>query len=201
MVALAAVAALGACHRRKIGDPAHVTTRAAEIARDVPVPGGVRDCKPDELAGGVAMTERALMTLAKLPIGDAPELADWTNPPELDSQATRALLDPKSDERAIQSAAADWLLAPFYVVYRIDIVNAPMALGIKDLKIGTLGGRVFRYDRAGHPVCVVVFNVQNDKAVSDLAIKKSDRAMIDARIVNALREDLTHQYLIGAPGR
>jgi hypothetical protein len=199
-IALAIVAVLTSCHRRREGDPTHVTARALQIARTVPVPGGVRDCKPEELAGGIEMTQRTVLQLAKLPLGDAPELDDWANPSELDSPASRVLADPASDEGAIKSAAADWLLAPFYIVYRIDIVNAPMALGIKDLKIGTLGGRVFRYDRAAQPVCVVVFNVQNDKATSDLAIKKSDRAMIDARIEKALREDLTHQYLLGVPG-
>jgi len=177
-----------------------VTARAQQIEKNVPAPGAVHDCKPEDLAGGIAMTQRTLLQLAKIPIGDEPEHADWTNPTALDSPASRVLVDPNADPDAIKSAAADWLLAPFYVVYRVDIANAPMALGIKDLKRGTLGARVIRYDRSAHPTCVVVFSVQNDKDVSDLAIKKSDRALIDARIVNALREDLTQQYLLSVPG-
>lgn len=204
-LAAAAAVALAACGHRAAppkpeADPAKVVALAKQIARNVPAPGAARDCRPDELVGGTRMTQPTLLRLAQEKVADVPEHADWINPTELDTPAVRVVADPKSAPRAARQAAAEVLAAPFYLVYRVDDVNAPMALGIKEPKIGTVGARVLRYDKTANPVCVVVYSIQNDKATSDLAIEKSDRAVMDPRIAKALRDDLHEQYLLHAPG-
>ena len=203
VLAATACAASGACRKhappKPEADPARAIALAKQIAHDVPAPGAVRDCTEGELAGGITMTQLTLLRMAREPVSDRPEHADWTNPPELDSPAARVLADPHADPKAAREAAAEILAAPFYLVYRVDDVNAPMAIGIKEPKIGTIGARVLRYDRTAHPVCVIVYAFQNDKATSDLAIAHSDRAVMDPRIAKALRDDLTRQYLLSAP--
>lgn len=200
VVALAIAACGKAAPKKPEADPAEVTALAARMAREVPTPAAVRECTPDDLTGGAPMTFRTLMQLGGQPLAsDKPEEAEWINPPALDANAARTLLDPAATKTAQRQAAAALLAAPFWVVYKVDLVNAPMALGVRELKIGTVGTRVIRYEKTGLPSCVLVFFFQNDKAVSDLAIEKSDKPQMDPEIARALREDLTAQWIEQAP--
>jgi len=200
--ALALLAALAACGKnapkKPEADPAVVAKLTGKMAREIPSPAAVRDCTPQDLDGGTTMTFRSLMLLAKLKLPDRPEEADWINPSELDSPSVRTLLDGKN-VTATRQAAAEFLAAPFYIAYRVDHVNAPMALGIKELKIGTIGTRVIRYEKTGLPGCVMVFFFQNDQKVSDDAIEVSDKANIDPAVAKILRDDLTQQWIKQAP--
>jgi hypothetical protein len=45
----------------------------------------------------------------------------------------------------------------------------------------------------------MVFFVQNDEAVSNAAIEKSDKPSIDPAIAKILRDDLVDQYIKTAP--
>ena len=120
------------------------------------------------------------------------------NPAGLESPAIHDLLG--TDETARRRAAASLLAAPAWVVYKVDLVNAPMALGIKELKIGTIGARAIRFNtKTALPECVEIFYFQNDQQKSDYAISKSDRAIIDPAIAKMLRDDLAAQYLTHAP--
>jgi predicted small lipoprotein YifL len=201
-VAAALVPTLVACGKsgpkKPEADPTQVGKLAAKMAREIPSPAAVRDCTPKDLEGGTTLTFRSLMLIGKLKLPDRPEESEWINPPELDSPSVRTLLDGK-DATATRQAAAEFLAAPFYVAYRIDHVNAPMALGIKELKIGTIGTRVIRYEKTGLPSCVLVFNFQNDPKVSDDAIAVSDKAEIDPAVAKILRDDLTQQWIKQAP--
>lgn len=182
-------------------DPAEVEKLATVMARNVPTPAAARDCTHDDLEGGATMTFRTLMQLGKQKLSDRPEEAAWINPVELDHPAARALIDPKPDapKKAARHAAAELLAATHWVAYKVDLVNAPMALGVKELKIGTIHTRVVRYEKNGVPGCVLIFNFQNDKALSDEAIAKSEQATIDPAVAKLLREDLAAQYLKLAP--
>ena len=194
-----ACVATGACRRSREADPARFIALADRMVNNVPSPAGVRTCKPDELIGA-PMTRRTLLLIDHHELDKIPELSDWMNPTELDSPAARVLADPAADEMAKRHAAGDLLAAPAYLIYRLDLVAAPVALGVKDLKIGTVGGRLFRYDKSGNPVCVLVFTFQNDKDKSDQAIAKSRAgAVVDPAIAKAMRDDLHDQYLTHVP--
>jgi hypothetical protein len=178
-------------------DPAEVTKLAATMAKNVPTPAAVRDCTQQDLDGGPSMTFRTLMQLGEQKLSDQPQEAAWINPAELDAPAARVLVDPKPDapKKAARQAAAELLAAKFWVTYKVDLVNAPMALGVKELKIGTIHTRIVRYEKTGVPSCVLIFNFQNDRAVSDQAIEISDKAAIDPAVAKLLREDLVAQYI------
>jgi len=182
-------------------DPAEVKKLAATMARNVPTPAAVRECTPEDLRGGAPMTFRTLMQLGDQKLSEQPEESAWINPAELDAPAARVLVDPKPDapKKAARQAAAELLAATHWVAYKVDLVNAPMALGVKELKIGTIHTRVVRYEKTGVPGCVMVFNFQNDKAISDAAIEQSDEANIDPAVAKILREDLVAQYIKQAP--
>ncbi len=180
-------------------DPAEVATRAAAMLQNAPVMGSARDCTPADLKGGLGMTQNTLLALAHKPIAKDPEHADWINPTELDAPAARALLDQPASSPAARQAAAAWLAAPFYLVYRVDNVDAPLALGVKELKIGNVGGRVIRYEKSGQPGCVIVYNWQNDPKVSEQAIADSDKTLVDPKVEERVRADLRAQYLKVAP--
>ncbi len=179
-------------------DPKKVVELAAKILRDVPAPAAVRNCKPEDLVG-IAMTQVTLLQVAHEKVDDTPEHADWINPPQLDSPAARMLADPKVDATAARQAAAEVLAAPGYTIYRVDIVNAPLALGVKDPKIGTVAGRVFHYDKSGSIVCAQLFDFQDTPERNEWALAHADRAYVQPEIVKALREDLNAQYLKYAP--
>ncbi len=202
--ALASVAALAAAACGKSGpkkpeaDPADVKKLAAKMLREVPTPAAVRECTPEDFQGGASMTWRTLTQLGGGKLPTRPEDEDWINPTGLDTPAARTLLEPK-DKTAARQAAAELLAAPFWVVYKVDYVNAPMALGVKELKIGTIGTRIIRYEKTSLPGCVMVWFFQNDQKISDDAIAVSDKAVIDPAVAKILRDDLVNQYLKLAP--
>lgn len=196
-VALVAAAALAGCARtpaRPEADPAKVGALAATMIAQMP-PMGFRACDGPEVVGGFTLTAPTLLALAGQPVPAEPEFRDWVNPPELDAPAARTLIDAKAAAAAKRQAAAEALAAPFYLVYRVDLVNAPIALAIKELKRGTVGARAIRFDKQGAPVCTRLFYWQNDKAKSDWAIKASDRAVIDPAVAKAMQDDLRAQLL------
>jgi hypothetical protein len=205
LLVIGLAATVGACgtHAPPLpeADPALVTALAGQLADNVPMPGGAPQCKDADLARGVPMTYRTLLALAGRKIVDDPEHAAWINTPQLDAPAARALVDPAATETAKRQAAATLVSAPSWTVYRIDNVNAPIALAVKELKIGTVGARVIGYDRSRRPSCVTVFYFQNDKAKSDWALAQSDRALIDPAVAQAMKDDLVVQLLAHAPGR
>jgi hypothetical protein len=199
LLALAVVACSGACHHPPEANPAKFLKIADRMVNDVPAPAAVRNCKPEDLVGAT-MTRRTLLLIDNRELDKIAELSDWMNPTELDAPAARVLIDPEADETARRRATAELLAAPAYLIYRLDMVAAPMALGVRDLKIGTIGGRLIRYDRNGTPVCVALFTFQNDTAKSDSAIARSRAAtVVDPAIVKEMRDDLHQQYLVHAP--
>jgi hypothetical protein len=181
-------------------DPALVKQRADTIMRRAPNAGSVRVCEDADVAAGLTMTQNTLLRLAGAAVADDPEHAAWLHPTELDAPSARTLLDPAAKEPARRAAAAEWLAAPSYLVYRIDNTDAPLALGVKELKRGTIGARLIRHDRSGAAVCTRVFLWQNSKERSDWAIQKTDRAVVDPEVAAALQADLREQYLLQAPG-
>jgi hypothetical protein len=180
-------------------DPAEVTKLTATMTREVPAFAAVRDCTPDDYKATTPLTFRSLLLLAGKPLQEArPEVEPWTNPPELDAPAVRTLLDGK-DKLASRHAAAELLASPGFMIYKIDHVNAPMALGVRELKIGTISGRVIRYEKTGLPACIELFHIQSDPKISDDAIEVSDKAAMDPAVVKILREDHTVQLLKKLP--
>jgi len=151
------------------------------------------------MVGGATMTQVTLLKIANEEPNKGPEREDWINPPELDSPAARELIDPAVDETTKRQAAYELLSAPFFLVYQIDLVDAPMALGIKDLKRGTVGARALRFDSKGAIVCIKIMNFQNTLATSDDAILKSNLAVMDPKVAAALRDDLRAQLLLRVP--
>jgi hypothetical protein len=185
------------------GDPAAFAALAKTMIKNVPVP-GAPECPGEQVLGGATMTMLTLLKIAKQPFEDHPGRRDFVNPPELDVPAARTLIDDKASEADRRRAAGELAAAPFYLVYFVDHVDVPMALGIKELKRGVAGGRALKYDKRGNLVCVRVFAWLNDKKVSEEAIAKSDKAVLDPAIVQRLRADLTAQLLrriaaLGAP--
>ena len=88
------------------------------------------------------------------------------------------------------------------IVYRIDLVNAPIALGVKELKIGTIGARAIRYDKTGSPTCVLRVQLperQGEERLGDRAAATS--AIIDPAVAKAMRDDLTRSCIALAPRR
>jgi len=179
-------------------DPAAVTELATKLMRNEPSIGSVRMCEEAELVGAFRMSEVTVRKLTKkLRIPDDPEHADWMNPPEIDMPQARVLVDPKAELQEQRRAAAAVLAAPFYLVYRIDNVNAPIAVGLKDPKIGTVTARAIRYDTQARPICVRVFAFQNDRAKHDWAKSQVESApTVDPAVAEAMRDDLREQYLM-----
>jgi hypothetical protein len=176
-------------------DPERLVPIMKAIDKNTPAPGGAPTCTPEQTLDGATLTQVTVLKLAKEPANAGPERDDWINPAELDSPAARELIDPAVDETTKRQAAYELLSAPFYLVYRIDLVDAPMALKIKELKRGTVGLRVLRYDKKGDIVCVKVMVIQNTLETSDEAILKSNLAVIDPKIAEELRRDLRDQLL------
>jgi hypothetical protein len=199
-VAVVAVAACGSkAPPKPEGDPAQVKTLAATMIDNSPVPAALDRCKDADLAAPITITFRTLRRLAGQPI-DTPELADWINPPALDASAAQTILDEKADALATRQAAGELLAAKSWMVYRVDLVNAPMALGVKELKTGFVNARAIRYDRAtGRPTCVTVFNFSNTRDKTDWAISVSNRPYVEPAVAKILREDLGEQYAKALP--
>lgn len=205
LVAGLLAAGAAGCHRdkRPKGDPAAFAALAGTMMRNVPTP-GAPECPGEAVLGGATMTMRTLFQITRQPVPDNPEQREFVNPPELDAPAARVLADEKASEADRRAAAGELAAAPFYLVYLIDHVDVPMALGVKELKIGFASGRAIKYDKHGAMQCVRVFVWENDKKVSDEAIAKSDKARIDPAIAKRLSDDLTAQLLkriaaLGAP--
>jgi hypothetical protein len=180
-------------------DPAKVVALAQTMLANPPAPAAVRDCGHQDLAGGLTLTQPTLLAIAGKPIANDTEHASWINPSELDAPAARAVVDAHGKSPADRQAAAPFLAAPFYVVYRVDMVDAPLAIAHKELKRGTVSARVIRYERTGLPSCATVFYFQNTKQVSDDAIARSDKTLVDPAVVEMVRKDLYAQYLASAP--
>ncbi len=193
-----AVAACGkhvADKPKPTADPAQVKLRAQTVSNNLPAPAAVPNCKDEDLAAPIHMTYLTLARLAQQPIPKDPEHADWINVAALDSPAARVLLDPNASKQAAGEAAAELLNANAWMIYRVDMVNAPIALGVKELKIGTVGTRLIRYDQNGMPTCVRVWYFQNDKAKSDWAIAQSNKVIIDPAVAQAMKEDLAERFV------
>jgi hypothetical protein len=195
------VTALG-CGKKAKGkpeaDPAKVKALAEKMAMNPPSPGGVPVCKPGELTGGAAMTHTTLLRLAGHALEAKPEHADWINPAVLDHPAARLLADGKADAKALRQAAAELLAAPFFVDYRVDNVDAPLALAIKEPKPGFVHARAIRF-AAGKPTCATVFYGRNTDEKTAWAISVSDRAVIDPAVAQAMRDDLAAEYVKAVP--
>ena len=195
LLSLVALAACGNKAKVPEADPAPIVAALQQSVKAFPGP-GAPDCKDNEVLGGITMTAVTFFHITNFKYDAAkPEYQEWVNPHELDSPAARTLGDPKASTKAKRQAAAEFQAAPFYLVYHVDLVNAPMALEVKELKPDTVSARAIRFDKNGWPKCVRVFQWQNDKAVSDSAIARSNKAVIDPKIAKELRDDLRKQYL------
>jgi hypothetical protein len=204
LLVAACALALAACGKsegpsKPEADPAKVHQLAAKMLREVPTPAAVPECTQADFDGGLHMTWRTLMQIGGGKIPSRPEDQDWINPHALDAAAARTLAEPPTDQKLARQAAAEALAAPHWIVYKVDYVNAPMALEVKDLKQGTVGTRIIRYEKTGLPGCVLVWFFQNDQKISDDAIAVSDKAAIDPAVAQILRDDLVHQFVTTAP--
>jgi hypothetical protein len=193
-----------ACGKRPAApqaDPAEAKARAERIYRGAPNTGSVPACTDADITG-LMITQTSLMGLAGRPLDGDPEHAPWINPPGLDDASVRTLLDPAAAPAAKREAAAAFLAAPGYLVYRIDNLDAPLAIGVKEHKVGTVGGRVLRHDGNGRATCFRVFNIQNTKDKITWAIQQSTTAVVAPEIVSAMQADLAAQYqaLVPRPG-
>lgn len=190
----ALAAALGCGTRAPERDPAEVAAHARVMLASTPAPAAVRECTAADLQAP-SLTQRTLLELAGETIPDAPERAAWINPPALDAPAARMLVEPTTTPVGRRRAAAQLLGAPRLVVFRVDMVNVPLALGVKELKRGAVGVRAIGYDRTGQATCAKVFTVRNDKATSEAAMDRSDRATVDPAVMQLLRDDLAQQLI------
>lgn len=201
VLVLAALAACGNKTKAPEADPAVAKELATQIMNHMPGNSTVPECTDAQLGGVQATaTYRAMLTLAGRPTPDfEATLKPWVNPPELDAPAVRTLVDPTSSDTAKRRAAAELQRAKSLLVYRIDMVNAPIALAVKHPIRGTVHTRTIRFDN-GLPTCVALLSFQNDKDKSDWAIARSDKAIIDPEVAKAMQDDLTEQWLKVAPG-
>ena len=194
--------AVGGCGKQAKApeaDPARFSVIAKRMAQTFPGP-GAKECDGKDVVGGATFTGTTFLAIADSKYDTTkPEFQEYVNPHELDSPAARALIDPKATETQKRQATAELLSAPFYLVYYVDLVNAPMAFEIKELKRGTVGARAVRFDKAGNAQCVRVFYFQQDKELSESAIKRSNKALIDPAIAKELRDDLRVQMLKRIP--
>jgi hypothetical protein len=194
LLACLAAAACSTTHKPE-ADPARVAKIMKAIDQHTPGPGDVPDCKPDDMIGGATLTQVTVLKIAGVPAHTGAEREDWMNPPELDSPAARELIDPAVDDTTKRQAAYELLSAPFLLVYRIELVDAPMAIGLKDIRRGTVSMRALRFDRDGNSVCGKVVTYQQSLAKSDWAIVKSNLAVMDPKVSKVLRDDL-HDLLL-----
>lgn len=182
-------------------DPAQAAALAERMVKRMPAPASVRECTPDDFEGATSLTYRSLLLLANQPLSDENYLLPWINPPELDAPAVRTLLDEAADTPAKRQAAAQLLGAKFFVVHRVDVVNAPIALQIKHLARGTIHARALRFETNGTATCVLQVEFQNDQKKSDWAISVSNKSLIDPAVAKAMQDDLREQYLKVAPAK
>jgi len=196
--ALVALAIAGCGHPKKPErDPAEVQKLAKHMVDYSPLQGSARPCKVEEVTGGMTLTHLSLLRLGRVKYPADPEHADWINPSELDAPAVRLLLDPDADEVVQRQAAAMLLAAPFLVVYRVDLVASPFALGVKEPRTGFVYARAIRYTTAGHAECAFVMAVHDKPAVADDAIEKAGRVSsgVPADVIKMMQDDLRAQYI------
>lgn len=202
-VALLAASASCSTSHKPEANPKRLVPIMQAIDKNTPAPGGAPECDPEQMIGGATMTMVTVLKLAGEEANVGPTREDWINPSELDSPAARELIDPATDDNTKRQAAYELLSAPFYLVYRVDLVDAPMAVGIKDLKRGAVASRVLRYDRTGKIECAKVMMFQQTLEKSDWAILKSNLPAIDPKVRDVLRDDLRELMLkyVAALGR
>ena len=191
-VALAGVLALAACGKSAPeADPDKVRALADRLLRIMPPLAGVRACvEADYELPAISLV--TAIELAKETMPDRPEFERWINPPEIDAPAFRTVLESK-DQTQRRRAAHQLLGAKGYIVYRVDMVNVPLALEIKELKRGAVGVRAVGIDKQDRVFCVRNFIVQNDKEKSEWAMKMTTLPTVDPMVAKALRDDLTFQ--------
>lgn len=186
------VALLAACGKKAPeADPEKIKALADKLLRVTPPLAGVRAC----VEADYELPAFSLVTaveLAKETMPDRPEFERWINPPEIDAPAFRTVLDSK-DETARRQAAYQLLHAKGYILYRVDMVNVPLALEVKELKRGAVGVRAVGLDKNGTVFCVRNFTVQNDNEKAEWAMKMTTRPTVDPMVAKALRDDLTLQ--------
>ncbi len=182
-------------------DPEKVVALAKNMARNVPLPAGIRTCKYEEVVGaGATLTRHTLLQLGNETIEKRPENEEWVNPAELDSPAARELIDPNSAPDLRRRAAAELLSAPYFLIYWIDLVDEPLALGVKDFKKGTVGARALRYDHNGRLQCVQVFLWGADPAKRQWAIAKTNLPAVSAEVKQGMQQDVRAQLLLRVAG-
>jgi hypothetical protein len=89
------------------------------------------------------------------------------------------------------------LAAPFFVVYRVDLVASPFALGVKEPRTGFVYTRAIRYSTAGRAECAFVMAIHDKPQVTDEAIDKAGRvaAGVPADVIKMMQDDLRAQYI------
>ncbi|MBA3463270.1 MAG: hypothetical protein H0T46_25165 [Deltaproteobacteria bacterium] len=194
-LALLLVTACGGKTSGLDADPAQVAALATTMIQNTPAPAALPACTTAQLAAP-SLTARTLIQLAGQEIPDRHERTDWINPSELDEPAARTLVDPAATAEAKRAAAGTLLGKSKFIVWRPETVDVPLAVGSKELRRGIVGFRALGYDRAGNGTCITVFTIKNDKAVSEWAMDKSDKAEVDPAISKALQQDLK-KVLIG----
>lgn len=192
-VVLLAVAACSSKKGPPEADPAEVVARAQLMIKNTPAPVSAPNCTVPQL-GAPGITARSLILLAGNAMPTTPERTDWINPSELDDPTVRAYLEAK-DDTAKRQAAASLLALKSFVVFRAEMIDVPLAVGVKELKRGAAGLRAIGYDGAGNVTCITVFSIKNDKAVSEWAMDESDKAVVDPAVAKALQQDLKTQLL------
>jgi hypothetical protein len=203
---LAAALAAAGCSGSKAkkapeADPAVAKDLATRLLKAMPSPSQTRECTEADFKNVPTITYRSLLQLASWPAPDTEAtLKPWINPPQLDGPGVSTLLDATADEPARRRAAAQFEKSgKALLVYRVDMVNAPIALSVKHPIRGTVHTRTIRFDN-GVPTCVSLVSFQNDKEKSDWAIAMSTQSMIDPAVAKAMQDDLTEQYIKAAPG-
>ena len=182
--------ALGACSKpAPQADPATLEAKLKLlVSKEPPLGTSLRRCEEKDYENP-AITVPTARAIARLPIPDVPEMASWINPPEIDAPAYRVVLESK-DEKARRRATWQLLNANGYILYRVDLVNVPMALNLKELKRGAVGARAIGYDRNLNIACVRDFLFQNDKALSEESMRVSTKPVVDPEVIRKLRDDL-----------
>lgn len=194
LVALATVPA-GCGSKGPDGDPKKVETLAASMLRNIPFPAAVKDCTDADFAGTYPLTERTVVKMSKQPIPPEPEYASWVNPSEVDFPSVFQLADDNAPESSKRKAAGELLAAKAFVMFHVDIVDIPIAVGIKELKRGYAGFRAIRYDHSGQATCVRVFVVKNSKKVAEWAQDQVEKsALVDPKVQTAVQDDFRVQY-------
>src|SRR5690606_17570948 len=129
-------------------DPEKIRALADRLLRVTPPLAGMRACTEADYENP-AMSLVTAIELAKETMPDRPEFERWVNPPEIDSPAFRTILESK-DEPERRRAAHQLLNAKGYILYRVDMVNVPLALEVKELKRGAVGVRAVGFDQQGN---------------------------------------------------